>query len=91
VPPPSGGGGYYVKLEDLINRTYGLGIREKEAIFEYIRNGEARAKTRKDYITNMIIIFNSFFEYGFISKARATANHSSTSHSNGDSSSYYSK
>jgi hypothetical protein len=46
-----------------------LGKTEKEIIFNYVKNGEEQAKQRKDYITNIIIIFNSFFEYGFLRKS----------------------
>jgi hypothetical protein len=60
-------------LEDLINRSSGLGRAEKEIIFDYVKNGEERSKTRKDYITNIIIIFNSFFEYGFLKKSNSSS------------------
>ena len=53
----------------MINRSAGLGKAEKEIIFHYVKNGEEQAKQRKDYITNIIIIFNSFFEYGFLRKS----------------------
>lgn len=49
-------------------------------IFNYVKNGEQQEKYKKDYITNIIIIFNSFFEYGFL--------HKSNSSSTGKSSSY---
>jgi len=62
-----------LKLEDLINRSFGLGKREKEIIFDYVCNGENIAKQRKDYITNVIIIFNSFFEYGFLRKSNSSS------------------
>jgi hypothetical protein len=59
-----------VKLEDLINRSAGLGVKEKAAIFHYViarKDEESSAgTTRQEYIRNLIIIFNSFFEYGFI-------------------------
>ena len=61
------------KLEDLINRSSGLGRTEKEVIFEYVRNGEDNARSRKEYITNIIIIFNSFFEYGFLRKSSSSS------------------
>ncbi|CDW86501.1 UNKNOWN [Stylonychia lemnae] len=69
-----------IKLEDLINKYTGLGRIEKDVIFNYVKNGESQVKQRKDYITNVIIIFNSFFEYGFL--------HKSISSSSGKSSSY---
>lgn len=67
--------GSQYKLEDLINRSSGLGRAEKEVIFEYIKNGEesASTKSRKEYITNIIIIFNSFFEYGFLRRSNSSS------------------
>lgn len=38
-----------------------------------ILNGEPQAKSKKEYITNLIIIFNSFFEYGFIRRGTTTS------------------
>lgn len=62
------------ELEDLINRTSGLGEEEKDTIFSYIKLGDRLPNNRTEYITNIIIIFNSFFEYGFLNN---DATHSS--------------
>lgn len=37
-----------------------------------MKSGEEQAKSRKEYITNVIIIFNSFFEYGFLRKSASS-------------------
>lgn len=47
--------------------------REKDVIFDYIRNGEQIAKSKKEYITYSIIIFNSFFEYGFLRRQSSSS------------------
>jgi hypothetical protein len=60
-------------LEDLINKPSGLGKTEKEIIFNFVKNGEETTRLRKDYITNIIIIFNSFFEYGFLRKSHSSS------------------
>jgi len=57
----------------LINRHIGLGKTEKDIIFNYVKYGEESMKNRKDYITNVIIIFNSFFEYGFLRKSNSSS------------------
>jgi hypothetical protein len=53
----------------LINKGQRLDKFEKDKIFEFIIHGEDMVRMRKEYITSMIIIFNSFFEYGFIRKS----------------------
>lgn len=62
-----------LKLEDLLNMSYGLHKREKDVIFDYVRNGETSTHQRKEYISNIIIIFNSFFEYRFFKKSSHTS------------------
>ena len=53
-------------IEDIINQTQGLTPKDKAAIFEYVSTkGEESSRTKKEFVTNLIIIFNSFFEYGF--------------------------
>jgi len=78
-----------VKLEDLINRSAGLGVKEKAAIFHYViaRKDEESSEggtTRQEYIRNLIIIFNSFFEYGFIHGERGRKNARSSSSGGGE-------
>ena len=60
------GGQSQPKVEDLMNRSVGLSKADKQVLFDYIRSGEQQAKTKKEYITNVMLIFNSFFEYGFL-------------------------
>ena len=53
------------RLEDIVNKTKGLSAQDKEAIFAYI--GKEDIQDKKEYVTNVIVILNSIFEYGFIS------------------------
>ena len=62
-------------VNDLIGRNSGLGKKEKEVLFDYIKNGEEKEGAKKNYISKLIMIFNSFFEYGFLLKS---SNSSST-------------
>lgn len=71
------------KLEDLINKSSGLAKYEKEQIFSYVKNGDKYVKNKKEFITNVIMIFSSFFEYGFLNRSS-----SFTSSSGAKSSSY---
>jgi len=68
------------KLEDLINRSSGLGQREKEIIFDYIKNGQSVAKSQKEYITNIIIIINSFLDYGFLRRSNTSSSGAKSSY-----------
>ena len=77
-----------VKLEDLINKRTGLSLKERKSILEYIKNKpvpdqESQPDKFNDYITTLIIILNSMFEYGFL-------NHRLVGSSDGGDSSSYS-
>ena len=42
-------------------------------MFDYIKNGESIAKSKKEYITYTILIFNSFFDYGFLRRQSSSS------------------
>ena len=57
-------------MDSLINRTHGLGPKEKQAIFSYVIRPQEIQSSQKEYITNLIVIVNSFYEYGYIRHKR---------------------
>ena len=54
----------------MINLTHGLGTKEKQAIFNYVIRPQQIQVNQKEYITNLIVIVNSFYEYGYIRHKR---------------------
>ena len=47
----------------MVNRAHGLGPKEKQAIFNYVIRPQQIQSGQKEYITNLIVIVNSFFDY----------------------------
>lgn len=54
----------------MVNRAHGLGPKEKQAIFNYVIRPQQIQSSQKEYITNLIVIVNSFFDYGYIRHKR---------------------
>ena len=57
-------------MDSLVNRAHGLGPKEKQAIFNYVIRPQEIQSGQKEYITNLIVIVNSFFDYGYIRHKR---------------------
>ena len=54
-------------INDLVNQASGLTLKDKEAIFNYAMY-PSQQQSKKEYITNLIVLLNSIFEYGFLRK-----------------------
>jgi hypothetical protein len=57
-------------INDLVNKASGLSKTDKDAIFQYAVNpANQQLQSKKEYITNLIVLMNSIFEYGFLKRS----------------------